>query len=398
MVVVKQWNAIGVLLLSLTCGIAQAQVMAHEHGAMHMPKREGPPLAASAAYDAKGRLWAVSAAEDGVLLRRSGDDGRTWSDPVTVNRSPEPVGGDGDARPRVALGGEGEVYVTWTRPLSKPYTGNIRFARSIDGGRTFGEPVTVHTDRQEITHRFDSIVVTPEGRIFIAWVDKRDQPKGEAGRQWKGASIYYAVSSDHGATFQGDWRVAPHTCECCRIALVPRSDGSVVAFWRHVFDSDVRDHAVAVLSPDGKVSGFERATFDGWHIDACPHHGGSLAQDAGGRLHAVWYTGAPGREGVHYGVIGPKGPEGERKVGGDSAEHADLAVAGERIAIAWKEFDGTRSILKAMRSDDGGQTWSEKELATAAGPNDQPKVLVRADRFEVLWNTREQPLRVVALP
>jgi hypothetical protein len=374
-----------------------AQGEGHAGHAM-MKKRHGPPLAASAAYDAKGRLYAVYAVEDGVRLRSSDDDGRTWSEPVAVNREPEAVGADGDARPHVALGTQGEVYVTWTQPLARPYTGNIRFARSMDGGRTFGEPVVVHADRQEITHRFDSIAVAPDGRIFIAWVDKRDVPKGEAGKAWLGAAIYYTVSSDRGASFAGDSRVAPHACECCRIALVPRADGTVVAFWRHVFEGQVRDHAMAVLGADGRVTDFRRATFDDWHVEACPHHGGSAGQDAQGRMHAVWFSGTPGREGIYYGRIGGAQVQGERRVGGDAAEHADLAVAGERIAIAWKEFDGEKSVLRAMRSDDGGDTWKQSELAATAQANDHPKVLVKGTGFEVLWNTREQPLRVVALP
>lgn len=382
-------------LLLPSCAMAETTA-AHAHAAM--TARSGPSLAASAAYDSKGRLWAVSAAADGVQLRHSDDHGATWSDAARINAESEPVGGDGDARPRMAIGTRDELYVTWTRPLSKPYTGNIRFSRSLDGGRTFSKPIVVHTDRQEITHRFDSMAVAPDGRIYVAWVDKRDQPRGEAAKSWAGASIYYAVSSDRGATFTADWRVAPHSCECCRIALVPRADGKVVAFWRHVFDGNVRDHAMAVLSADGRVDGFRRATFDDWHIEACPHHGGSLAQDAKGRLHAVWFSGAPGREGVYYGVLDRGRVEGQRRIGGDTAEHADIAIIGERIAIAWKEFDGAQSALKAMRSEDGGNTWTEAQLATAAGPNDQPKLLVRDGKFEVLWNTHEKPLRVLPLP
>jgi hypothetical protein len=369
----------------------------HDHAAM-MKKRQGPPLAASATYDAKGRLWAVYAVDEGVRLRHSDDDGATWSEPVAVNHAPEAVGADGDARPRVAVGPQGEVYVTWTRPLARAYSGNIRFARSLDGGRTFAEPVTVHADRQEITHRFDSMAITPDGRIFIAWVDKRDLPQGDAAKSWRGAAIYYAVSSDRGETFRGDWRVAAHSCECCRIALLPQPDGSVVAFWRHVFEPNVRDHAVAVLHDGGEVGEVRRATFDDWAIDACPHHGGSLAQDAKGRLHAVWFTGTPGKEGVYYGRIGAGHVEGQQRIGGDTAAHADLAIAGERVAIVWKEFDGEKSVLRAMRSDDGGATWRESEIAATAQANDQPKVMVGKGGFEVLWNTREQPLRMVALP
>lgn len=50
---------------------------------------------------------------------------------------PEPISADGENRPKLAFGTKGEIYVAYTKPLSKAYTGEIRFARSVDGGRIF---------------------------------------------------------------------------------------------------------------------------------------------------------------------------------------------------------------------------------------------------------------------
>jgi hypothetical protein len=376
---------------------AAAESVPMEHMG-HMRMGHGAGLGASAAFDSKGVLWAVYKDGEHVEVRHSANHGRTWSAPAIVNRKPEPIEADGDARPRIAIGTSGAILVTWTRPLSRPYTGEIRYSRSVDGGRTFTDPIVVESNREEITHRFDSLAVAPGGRIFVAWVDKRDMPRGASAKDYRGASIYFAVSSDGGRTFAHDHRVAEHTCECCRIALVPQADGSVMAMWRHVFAPDVRDHAMARLEPDGRVLDFARVTFDGWHVDACPHHGPSLARDDRGRFHAVWYTGAPGREGVHYGILAHGRVEGERRIGGDTAEHADLAIAGEHIAIVWKEFDGNASLLRGLRSNDGGATWRERDLARTGGASDQPRILAHEGRFFVLWNTRERPLEVIALP
>jgi hypothetical protein len=382
------------IALALQCSGAAGQEHAHHGAAKGAPAAE---LGASAAFG-RDALWAVFKRGRHVMLSRSNDGGATWLEARTVNAQAEDIGADGDSRPKVAIGAQGEVYVTWTQPLSRPYTGNIRFARSVDGGKSFDAPVTVHADRQEITHRFDAITVTREGRIFIAWVDKRDAVLARGKDAYRGAAIYFAVSDDRGATFRGDFRAADHSCECCRIALVAQEDGSVLALWRHVFEPDVRDHAMARLHADGHADGFMRASFDDWHLDACPHHGPSLAQDSDGRLHAVWFSGAPGREGVHYGRLRAGGPEGERAVGGATAEHADIAASGRRVAIAWKEFDGTRSRLRALRSDDGGASWREVELGAADGPSAHPLVLAHGGGFRVFWNTRERPLLVIALP
>jgi len=373
-----------------------------DHGGQSAKKSHASPrggLGASAAFDAGGTLWAVAKEGGHVVLHRSGDFGRTWRKLGPVNAVAEGIGADGDARPKIAAGRGADLYVTWTKPLSKSYTGDIRFARSVEGGRSFSAPVTVHADRQEITHRFDALTVNRDGKVFVAWVDERDQQTAKARKSdYRGAAIYYAVSDDRGASFRGDFKLADYTCECCRIALLPRDDGSVLAMWRHVFAPNIRDHALARMTADGRGGELRRATFDDWRIDACPHHGPSLAADSDGRLHAVWFSQAPQRSGVFYGRLLDGGVRGQRRIGGDTAAHADIGVIGKRIALAWKEFDGERSRLKAMISPDGGESWREQQIAVTVGASDQPRVLTHLGRLYVFWNTRNEPLSVVALP
>ena len=385
-----------VLLLGLALGVAQVAPAHENHG--KAARGGGDERNASAAVDAKGQLWAVVKDAGHIAVRLSADAGKTWSVPRRVTSAPEATDSGGDARPKIAAGPGGEVYVTWTRPLAKPYTGEIRFARSVDGGASFSAPMVVHADRQVITHRFDTLAVNDRGQVFVAWIDKRDQELKRGKGAYRGAAVYWAVSDDRGATFRGDYKLADYSCECCRIALLARADGAFDALWRHVFEPNIRDHALGVLTPDGRAGKAVRATFDDWRIDVCPHHGPSLGRDASGRLHAVWFTGAASNAGVHYGRLAEGRVEGQRRVGGASAEHADLAVQGNRVALAWKEFDGERSRLKALRSDDAGATWRESELAATAGASGHPQVLVRQGAFLVFWNTRNEPLTVVPLP
>jgi len=386
-------------LFFCSAALSHEQHADHEASNGSSSKAARGDLGSSATFDPQGTLWAVSKDGGHVVVRRSGDLGRSWSRAGPVNAVPEAVGADGDSRPKVAAGPGGEIYVTWTKPLSKPYTGDIRFSRSVDGGKTFSAPVTVHTDRQEITHRFDAITVNRNGQVFIAWIDKRDQAAAaKAGAAYRGAAVYYAVSDDRGASFRGDFKLGDHSCECCRIALLPRDDGSVLAMWRHVFAPNIRDHAIAQMNPDGRAGTLRRATFDDWRVDVCPHHGPSLAADAAGRLHAVWFTQGSKRAGVFYSRLKDGGVEAQRRVGAETAEHADLAISGQRVAVAWKEFDGERSRLRAMLSEDGGDKWRERQLAATAGASDQPRLLERQGRFYVFWNTRQEPLSVIPLP
>lgn len=384
--------------LIVATSLTQAHTEDTPPTAMKMAMKPGPALAATAAFDAEGTLWAVRSEAGHVLLQSSTDAGSHWSAARHVNAMPENIAADGDGAPKLALGPQGELYFTWTTPLSKPYSGAVRFVRSLDGGKTFSPPLTVHADRQEITHRFDALAVTDSGQIVVAWIDKRDLEQAKkTATDYRGAAVYFAVSDDRGATFRGDYRLADHSCECCRIALRADGDHDVIAFWRHVFEPNIRDHALARFSTDGTVKEFRRATFDEWHVDSCPHHGPAVARDGRGRLHAVWFTGAEGNAGVYYGRLVDGAVAAHRKVGAGTAAHADLAVTGRRVALAWKEFDGQQTQLFGEVSDDGGERWRRIALAQTDSPSDHPRLLVRGNEFYVLWNTEKEPMRVVAL-
>jgi hypothetical protein len=71
--------------------------------------------------------------------------------------------------------------------------GQVRLRHSDDDGLTLSTPTTVHHDRAEITHRFDTLAVDGHDRIVIAWIDKRDGIAATAaGRPYLGAAIYYS--------------------------------------------------------------------------------------------------------------------------------------------------------------------------------------------------------------
>ncbi|MCB1888871.1 MAG: exo-alpha-sialidase [Rhodocyclaceae bacterium] len=391
-----------ICLLALLPVLAPAQH--HDHGTTAQgatpPRAARPALGASAAFGPAGRLWAVHAEPQHVVLSVSDDAGRHWSRVGPVNADPEPIAATGDNRPKIAFGKAGQLLVTWTQPLDKPYTGFIRLARAPSPGAGFAAPLTVHRDRQPITHRFDAITVAQDGRVVVSWIDKRDLAAARAaGSDYRGAAVYYATSRDGGVSFAAEQRLAEHSCECCRIALAPRRDGSIQALWRHVFAPNIRDHATARITEEGGASAARRATQDGWALDACPHHGPSLVEGPDGTLHAVWFTGAEGREGPWYGQLTDDGMAHPMRLPDAGAAHADLAVSGDTVAIAWKRFDGTATQLRVLRSADGGRSWGEPvTVAQVEDASGQPFVLVHEGRFHVFWHSRAKPLGTWSLP
>ncbi|HEU4653151.1 MAG TPA: hypothetical protein VFS47_04150 [Steroidobacteraceae bacterium] len=343
-------------------------------------------LGSGAAVDEEGHVWVVSTepAENGnTIVVAALDDSSTPK--IRVTQKPEPVSADGENHPKLAFGAKGEMYVSWTSPTSDRYTGDVHFARSLDHGRTWSTPSIVHRDRQLITHRFDSLVVDGKGRVWIAWIDKRDQAAAEKdGRDYAGAAIYYAYSEDQGAHWKGDLKLADHTCECCRIALTKDERGRAVAFWRHVFEHNERDHAFATLEPNRKPA-VHRATFDHWSIDACPHHGPGLAIDDRGVKHAVWFSQVNGESRAFYGQLHPDAPPTRVLELPRGAMHPDVAASGNKIAIAWKRFDGKQSMLETRISLDAGQSFKDSRVATTRNESDQPRLIGGPNAIQTVW-------------
>jgi hypothetical protein len=243
----------------------------------------------------------------------------------------------------------------------------------------------VHRDRQVITHRFESMLVDRAGRIWVAWIDKRDLGLAQAAqREYSGAAIYYAYSDDRGSSWRGDFKLADHSCECCRIALSLDEKGRAIAMWRHVFPPNERDHALAVLQPEGKGVVVERVTFDRWKIDACPHHGPSLAATADGVRHAVWFNQVNGEGRVFYGRVAGSAPTGVQMLPA-GASHADVATIGNQVGVVWKRFDGTVTRAESWFSNDGGKHFLPGPTLQTDGDSDQPRVVSHEQTMLLVW-------------
>lgn len=173
--------------------------------------------------------------------------------------------------------------------------------------------------------------------------------------------------------FKGDYKFADHSCECCRIGLTLNPQDKPVALWRHVFAPNIRDHALAERKPDDDVLAPVRVTFDDWRIDACPHHGPSLAYTPDGTRHQVWFNGKAGDGGVHYAAAKADGTMSKSvPLGIAQVSYPYIAAQGRQVAIVWKQFDGQATAILSRMSDDGGNTWKESELARTAGESDKP--------------------------
>lgn len=368
------------------------------HAWAHEGHDHGQPLAVSIALDVQGRVWRVSAKEGFVLVDSalSLTQHPVFSNPVRVNLQAQKIGVDGEARPKITIAKNGYIYVTWTQALPTPYSGYIWFARSIDGGKSF-ESKIVHQDKAEITHRFDGLSVTPSGRIYVAWVDKRDLIQAKkSGQSYDGAAVYYAVSENQGASFQPEKKLADSSCECCRIAIISNEKDEAVLMWRHLFDGGVRDHAIAKISPQSSAV-IHRASFGQWKIDACPHHGPALAQGGDWGYHMAWFDGGE-KAGLFYarmdGEAWVSSPAKRFGSAHQQAGHPALVSQGESVWLAWKEISEQDSAIQLAFSADGGRSWeAPKLIAKTKGKSDYPQLILKNAELYLVWNTELEGLQ-----
>jgi len=363
----------------------------------HSKGSNRPSLAVGAAFSPDGRLWVAGLNPQGRLfVQHTRFPGAVqWSDPQVLETGNDDIAADGENRPKIVFGPNGWAVVSYTQPLAKPYTGNIRMMRSEDGGKTFGLPFTVHDDRQIITHRFESVAFDGQGQLITVWIDKRDQGKAPD-RPYAGAAVYRKVSRDGGKTFEPDQKLADHSCECCRIALAPDARGRLFGLWRHVFPDQIRDHAFADLS--SPTNQYQRASFDEWRINACPHQGPGLSYAASTErlaegFHMVWFGIRSGTPAVRYGRLGPQGAPIEQTVRAlpdESAEHADVMASGQTVAIVWRSFTNGTTSLHLWKSKDGGLSFERSVLSRTTGHNDHPRLAQADNRMAVIWRTHER--------
>ncbi|MEO6421880.1 MAG: sialidase family protein, partial [Candidatus Nitrotoga sp.] len=359
-----------------------------------------PPLAVSVSFDASGKLWQATVKDGYVLVSQSDNQGKTFSTPVLVNQETELVAAVGENRPKILVGSNGNIYVSYTQNLETPFAGNIRFSRSIDGGKSFFTPVTVNNNLEPITHSFDAMGVNERGQIYIVWLDKRDiSIAKKKGKNYNGVAVYYAISDDDGKTFHTNVKAADHSCECCRVAMAMDKDVTPIIVWRHIFGKNIRDHAILRL--DGKSQPI-RLSFENWEVDACPHHGPAVSIANDDKYHFVWFSNAKEQHGLFYANTSDQGKHfspplnfGNFKA---QASHPDVLSLGKRVFIVWKEFDGLYTGIYLIHSIDSGNVWTDpRKIAFTTGTADYPFLVSDGNETYISWNTDKDGYRFINL-
>jgi hypothetical protein len=102
----------------------------------------------------------------------------------------------------------------------------------------------------------------------------------------------------------------------------------------------------------------------------------------------VWYEASHGPA-IWYGQIDPDHrPRHTLKLGGPGASHADVAVDGRNVWIAWNQVSAEGYSLMLRVSHDGGTHFdAARAIASSTVAVGSPQWLIRGAHAYVAWNT-----------
>ncbi|MDP9005554.1 MAG: exo-alpha-sialidase [Actinomycetota bacterium] len=178
-------------------GFDAPRVVMDDQGTVYWFQRERPP-SPEEGEDAQPST---------LLMARSSDGGRTWEQ-----------GGMGQAEqvmeePLAAVSPDGgSLYLAWADGRNGDL--DVFFMRSGDQGRTWSEPLRVNDDPQgnRRSQKWPRMSIAPGGRIDLAWYDYRnddmDVPEDDVEFFLGDVNdVYLASSNDGGSTFSENIRV-----------------------------------------------------------------------------------------------------------------------------------------------------------------------------------------------
>ncbi len=314
----------------------------------------------------------------------STDGGKTFGTQSRVNDRPNSVRALATSKPRLVVGANGTVHVMWVAnrysEADKPIVLDAHYARSTDGGKTFGKARTLNSDTDRDIHNMDhmgvraehafhGMTVTPKGTVHTFWVDSRDMPQGS-----DKAAIYGTVSRDDGKTFQRDRLIIKtDVCACCQVTAAAGADGTTYLTWRNIFADGSREIVIVKSADNGKTySTPVRLMNKKWMIDGCPLKPASVAIDGKNNIWVSWYTEADQPTGSYLVVStdGGKTFSAPQAIHSNvkGADHAQvIALPNGGALLAWDARIGeTRSVLMRKATLGKGVTFGEPMTVAAA--------------------------------
>ena len=244
---------------------------------------------------------------------------------------------------------DGEHWIAhWLRySADATYSYDVVVSQSFDGGVTWGEAMTAHTDGTPTEHGFVSITPDADGAALL-WLDGRNTPEGSM-------TLRSAVVTPDGNRTR-EQLVDASVCDCCQTDVAIAADGPV-AVYRDRSDEEVRDIYVTRYI-DGKWTPGDSLFPDNWTIAGCPVNGPSIVAD-GTHVAVAWFSAARDNPVVRVVTSNDSGATfgvPTEIASGRIQGYVGLAmIDSDTVAVSWvgKNADGSNSVLVRWLSGDG---------------------------------------------
>ena len=325
-------------------------------------------------------------------------DGRAWSRPQVIVRSPDLLINWADFPSLCPLGG-GRFAAHWlVRHKVARFATSLRVGHSRDGGRTWRNVFQSGESLIDDYSGFVSLAPTPGGfgAVYLAPpAEATDSHGHDSNKTLRWADF------DLDGSLLSDREIDARVCSCCQTSAVIAGGGPLVAYRDHA--GEIRD--IAVLRRVGGAWTKPRPLHDdGWRINACPVNGPALAA-RGDRVAAAWFTGAKDLPRVHVAFSSNAGRTFDPPVRidlGRPVGRASIALLKDDTAVAgWIEkSEGGANHLKLRRARADGRRSAVLDVAEvgAARAGGFPSVVPCDDKVLVAWRTGRVQTAVVPVP
>ncbi|HEU0204502.1 MAG TPA: sialidase family protein [Burkholderiaceae bacterium] len=218
-----------------------------------------------------------------ILFARSDDGGKTFAPPLNLSIS---IGGDGKGRINREIWDNGSSDIVAAADGATiyvawtEYDGPLWLSRSSDGGRTFAPPWQIQRGKGAPPARAPSLALAPDGTLYLAWTVGENEK----------ADIQVASSADGGASFSTSSAVAPSRNYADAPALAVDHRGTVHLAYAQSSGGPFARYDIRYTRSTDRARTFEQAREisrpapKGFRSAAFP----ALAVDARGNVYASW--------------------------------------------------------------------------------------------------------------
>jgi hypothetical protein len=301
--------------------------------------------------------------------------------------------------PSVASVGGDTLAAHWlARSGPGTYAYDVVMAISPDGGASWSDPFTPHTDGTQTEHGFVALFAAPAGGVGAVWLDGRAMGGGHGEGADGAMTLRYARFEGLGGTPLDEALLDERTCDCCQNDAVRVGDAVVVAY-RDRTEDEIRDIAVR----RGTAAGWEPVQIvhaDGWRIPACPVNGPAVA--ARDDVVAVaWFTAARDTPVVNVAFSGDGGrsfSEPVRVDGGSPEGRVDLQMLdASSAAVSWLErtADGAEVRVRRVGTTGGAGDPVVVTRTAAERASGFPRFVVAGDDLVFAWTRVGEPSAVL---